>query len=99
VIAVTGVDRQNRVLFEAGKAAHLDYAAPGADLTAVGLDGRRVALRGTSFAAPLVAARIAAHRARETSSAGTLSAVDAEAHARGPRVGRGVLCSGCRTGI
>jgi len=98
VIAVTGVDRQNRVLFEAGKAAHLDYAAPGADLTALGLDGRRMALRGTSFAAPLVAARIAAHRARQASPALTLQAVDAEALARGPRVGRGVLCSGCRSG-
>jgi subtilisin family serine protease len=98
VIAVTGVDRQNRVLFEAGKAAHLDYAAPGADLTAVGLDGRRVALRGTSFAAPLAASRIAAHRVNQSSQLSTLQAVDAEAQVRGPRVGRGILCAGCRSG-
>jgi len=98
VIAVTGVDRQNRLLFEAGRAAHLDYAAPGADLTAIGLGGRRVALRGTSFAAPLAAARIAAHRARQATSAAALQAADAEAQARGPRFGRGILCSGCRSG-
>lgn len=98
VIAVTGVDRQNRVLFEAGRAAHLDYAAPGADLTAVSLDGRRVALRGTSFAAPLAAARLAAHRAGQASPAATVQAVDAEAQARGPRFGRGILCGTCRSG-
>jgi subtilisin family serine protease len=98
VIAVTGVDRQNRVLFEAGKAAHLDYAAPGADLTAIGLDGRRVALRGTSFAAPLAASRIAAHRVKQDSQLSTFQAVDAEAQVRGPRVGRGILCAGCRSG-
>jgi len=99
VIAVTGVDRQHRVLFEAGTAAHLDYAAPGADLAAIGLDGHRVTLRGTSFAAPLAAARIAAHRARAASPASTLQAVDGEALARGPRVGRGILCPECRSGI
>lgn len=98
VIAVTGVDRQNRVLFEAGRADHLDYAAPGADLTAIGLDGRRTGLRGTSFAAPLAAARIAANRARQTSPAATVEAVDAEALPRGPRAGRGILCADCRSG-
>ena len=32
VIAVTAVDGRNRVLIEAGRASHLDYAAPGADM-------------------------------------------------------------------
>jgi len=98
VIAVTGVDRQDRVLFEAGKADHLDYAAPGADLTAIALDGRRVAVRGTSFAAPLAAARIAALRQSAGSVAQTLQLADREALRRGSRVGRGVLCAGCRRG-
>ena len=31
VVAVTGVDARGRALPEAGKASHLDFAAPGAD--------------------------------------------------------------------
>lgn len=92
VVAVTGVDGKGRVLFEAGRAGHLDYAAPGADMTAVGLSGR-VALRGTSFAAPLVAARLAAY------PSGALAAVDREAVGAGPRAGRGIVCNACRKGI
>jgi hypothetical protein len=98
VIAVTGVDRHDRVLFEAGQALHLDYAAPGADMTAIGLDGRARRLRGTSFAAPLVAARLAAFRATEDPAA-ALRRADREARATGPHIGRGVLCETCRTGI
>lgn len=98
VIAVTGVDAHGRVLFEAGKASHLDYAAPGADLTAIGLDGRRVALRGTSFAAPLAAARIAAHRTAAPTPQQVLSLTDAEAVRAGSKTGRGILCGACRAG-
>ncbi|GAA3270657.1 hypothetical protein GCM10020258_44710 [Sphingomonas yabuuchiae] len=60
VIAVTGVDGRGRPLIEAGRASHLDYAAPGADMLAAGVGGRRFKVRGTSFAAPLVAGRVAA---------------------------------------
>lgn len=98
VVAVTGVDARGRVLFEAGKASHLDYAAPGADLTAIGLDGRRVSLRGTSFAAPLAAARIAAHRAAAPTPRQVLSLTDAEAVRAGSKTGRGILCGACRAG-
>ena len=100
--AVTGVDGHGRVLIEAGRARHLDYAAPGADMTAIGLRGRSQHLRGTSFAAPLVAARIAANQAQLHNSAAALSAVDAEARSARAGVaeyGRGLLCGGCRTGI
>ena len=34
VVAVTGVDRRGKVLLEAGRAGHVDFAAPGADLEA-----------------------------------------------------------------
>ena len=34
VVSVTGVDAQGRALPEAGRAAHLDFAAPGADMIA-----------------------------------------------------------------
>jgi len=98
VIAVTAVDGHNRVLFEAGHALHLDYAAPGADLTAIGLDGREQRLRGTSFAAPLVAARLAA-LARDADTRATLQRADHEATDPGRRTGRGILCAICRKGI
>jgi subtilisin family serine protease len=56
VVAVTGVDSNNRALREAGRSTHLDFAAPGADLAAA-LPGKGyTAVRGTSFAAPFVAA-------------------------------------------
>ena len=104
VIAVTGVDGRGRVLIEAGKAKHLDYAAPGADLSAVTSDGRRINLRGTSYAAPLAAARIAAHRKAGASGSALFAAVDAEAAASGRkqpdrRYGKGLLCGTCRKGI
>jgi len=59
VIAVTGVDAHGQVLLEAGRSEHLDFAAPGADMAAAGKGGGFVAVRGTSFAAPLVAGRLA----------------------------------------
>ncbi len=94
VIAVTGVDGRDRALIEAGRADHLDYAAPGADMLAASGGGRLVTVRGTSYAAPLVASRIAA--------TGSPSALDREARdlgARGPDkvFGRGLVCGDCRT--
>lgn len=99
VIAVTGVDGRNRVLIEAGRASHLDYAAPGADMLAANARGGAAAVRGTSFAAPLVAARIArAYPAPAASRrAAALAAVDAEAQRLGKRYGRGLVCGACRT--
>lgn len=76
VIAVTGVDGRDRVLPEAGRALHLDFAAPGADMAAAGPGGRFVAVRGTSFAAPIVAGRLAALRSAP-GPAGARAALDA----------------------
>ena len=59
VVAVTGVDARRRVLPEAGRGSHVDFAALGAEVTAAGLSGGFVTVRGTSFAAPVVAARLA----------------------------------------
>ncbi len=98
VLAVTGVDRRDRPLIEAGRALHLDYAAPGADLFAANAAGARVKVRGTSFAAPLVAARVAA----ALDARGVWQArLDSEARDLGPRgpdklFGRGLLCGTCR---
>jgi subtilisin family serine protease len=60
VVAVTGVDARRQVLPEAGRGPHVAFAAPGAGMLAAGLDGGLAEVRGTSFAAPLVAGRLAA---------------------------------------
>lgn len=101
VIAVTGVDGRNRPLIEAGRALHLDYAAPGADLRAPDASGRSRAVRGTSFAAPLVAARAAARIDQGRTGKALIGALDAEARDLGRKgpdrsFGRGLLCGDCR---
>ncbi|ESQ78393.1 S8 family serine peptidase [Asticcacaulis sp. YBE204] len=55
VIGVTGVDARQKVLIEAGRGPQVDFAAPGSDIWAAAPGGRIDAVRGTSFAAPLVA--------------------------------------------
>ncbi len=104
VIAVTGVDGRDRALIEAGRALHLDYAAPGADMLASDAGGRAVAVRGTSFAVPLVAGRIAAVYPLPAPPhiPAVLRRIDAEARDLGPRgadsrYGRGLVCGACRT--
>jgi subtilisin family serine protease len=59
VIGVTGVDAQHRVLLEAARGPQVMFAAPGADMAAGAPAGAYVAVRGTSFAAPIVAALLA----------------------------------------
>jgi hypothetical protein len=89
VIAVTGVDRHDRVLPEAGGALHVDFAAPAADLKAATLRGGLGLVRGTSFAAPIVAGRLAEIL---TGASGDPRAVLArEARPAGPRSGGGVI--------
>lgn len=88
VIAVTAVDARGRALPEAGKAAHLDFAAPGADMAAA-FPGRGYArVRGTSFAAPLAAARLLVM--------GSPERLAAEARRGSGRIGRGIVCFDCR---
>jgi len=88
VVAVTGVDSADRALFEAGRATHLDFAAPGADLVAA-LPGKGYTpVRGTSFAAPFVAARLAA--------TGSTARLAVEAVPGKGKVGRGIVCRTCR---
>jgi len=99
VIAVTAVDGRNRALIEAGRAGHLDYAAPGADLFASNATGRRIKVRGTSFATPLVASRVAV----ALPSGNVRARLDAEAIDLGGKgadsiYGRGLLCTICRPG-
>ncbi len=95
VVSVTGVDGRNRALIEAGRALDLDYAAPGADITGADAKGRMVKLRGTSFAAPLVAARIAAAGANWRAALDR-EAVDLGKKGPDPTYGRGLVCEKCR---
>jgi subtilisin family serine protease len=61
VVGVTAVDTRDRVLVEAGRGKQVRFAAPGADMAAAALQGQYVSVRGTSFAAPLVAGLLATH--------------------------------------
>ena len=92
VVAVTGVDVRNRALPEAGKALHLDFAAPGADMAAALPGSGYATVRGTSFAAPLVTARLIA----AGGGASAIAAISSEAVKGNGRVGRGIVCGSCR---
>src|ERR1700675_839296 len=59
VIGVTAVDAHRHVLIEAARGPQVMFASPGADLAAAGSDHTYAAVRGTSFAAPFVAALLA----------------------------------------
>lgn len=58
VVGVTGVDRRNKVLPEAGRGPQVRFAAPGGDMSAA-RPGGYASVRGTSFAAPIVAGLLA----------------------------------------
>lgn len=87
VLAVTGVDRNNRAIPEAGRNANLAYAAPGADMVAARPGKGYAAVRGTSFAVPYVSARVAV--------LGHPGGLAREARKGHGRVGRGVVCADC----
>ena len=89
VVAITGVDAGGRALPEAGNAAHVDFAAPAADMAAARPGEGYERVRGTSFAAPLAAGRLAKVRSVEQ--------LAVEARPGKGRVGRGVVCAACRT--
>ena len=88
VIAITGVDAGGVALFESGNSAHLDFAAPGADMAAARPGQGYVRVRGTSFASPLAAGRLA--------TLGSLQRLAAETRRGMGRVGRGIVCFTCR---
>src|SRR6185437_11403648 len=59
VVGVTAVDAHGHALIEAARGPQVMFASPGADLAAAGNDHGYAAVRGTSFAAPIVAALLA----------------------------------------
>lgn len=102
VLAVTGVDSRNRALPEAGRAAHTDFAAPGADMFSALGAKKKAKVRGTSFAAPLVAARLSTFYPRQSNDAVEASvrklmaeAVDLGKKGHDPIYGHGLVCGKC----
>lgn len=103
VISVTGVDARRQVLPEAGRAGHVDFAAPGAQMAAASSSGGYATVRGTSFAAPLAAGKLATLlRAPDPGAARrAVAALGREASDVGPRgtdpiYGRGLVAAELR---
>jgi subtilisin family serine protease len=59
VVGVTAVDAHRKVLLEACRGNQVKFAAPGADMAAADLAPAFAVVRGTSFAAPIVAGLLA----------------------------------------
>jgi hypothetical protein len=62
VIAVTAVDKDEAIMPQANRGDYIAFAAPGVRIWTPGGDGLGVYRTGTSFAAPFVAAAVAAER-------------------------------------
>jgi subtilisin family serine protease len=101
-VGVTGVNRARRVLPEAAQGPQVAFASPGAELAAASFgepgQGTYGAVRGTSFAAPLVAGLLAARLASPEPAAAraalqTLAheALDLGAAGRDPVFGWGLV--------
>ena len=79
VVGVTGVDTRHRVLIEACRGPQVKFAAPGADMSAAKSSQTFDLVRGTSYAAPIVASLLAA-TLREPDKESAARAVDELAH-------------------
>ncbi|MEJ0034594.1 MAG: S8 family serine peptidase [Gammaproteobacteria bacterium] len=81
VVGVTGVDAHRKVLLEAGRGGQVKFAAPGADMAAAQLAPTFAVVRGTSFAAPIVAGLLAAslHEPDREAAAKALATLAAQA--------------------
>lgn len=98
VIGVTAVDADRRVLLEAERGPQVTFAAQGADLKAANLRQGSSAVRGTSFAAPTVAALFAARMSAPDPAAAEAAlavlirrAIDLGPPGRDPIYGYGLL--------
>ena len=98
VVGVTAVDDHRRVLFEAERGPQVTFAALGAGVTVATVGGGTSVARGTSFAAPTVAAMFAALLGVPNPNAAAAArdaligrAVDLGAHGWDPIYGYGLL--------
>lgn len=102
VLAVTGVDGRGRALPEAGRATFTAFAAPGADIVSATGALKKTRVRGTSFAAPLVAARLSTFYPRQSNYAVEpavrkliAEAIDLGKKGHDPIYGHGLVCGKC----
>ena len=94
VVGVTGIDPKRRPLPEAARGPQVMFAAPGSQMAAAAIGTPPYKLvRGTSFAAPLVAALLAPHLPSPSPAlaAGAVSSLAASATPAGDGTGRGVV--------
>ncbi|WP_245593929.1 S8 family serine peptidase [Arenimonas metalli] len=103
VIGVTAVDPRDRLLPEAMRGDAVDFAAPGSELWAARSGGGQARVRGTSFAAPLVARLAARELVLPTPGAAdrVVRRLEGQARDLGPRghdarFGRGLLSGDAR---
>jgi subtilisin family serine protease len=104
VVGVTAVDAQRRVLLEAARGSQVEFAAPGADGAAARCPQGYASVRGTSFAAPLVAGLLAPRlpapdpqQARAAIDSLAREAIHLGAGGRNPSYGFGLVAEGLRT--
>jgi subtilisin family serine protease len=81
VVGVTAVDSRDRALAEAARGSQVHFAAPGADMAAASEKETFVLVRGTSFAAPIVAGLLAAQPRAFTKAAADEAIADLARHA------------------
>ncbi|MFC7380544.1 S8 family serine peptidase [Brevundimonas sp. GCM10030266] len=92
VVGVSAVNSRNQILPESGRGPQVDFAAPGADMAAAGQAGSWTSVRGSSFAAPLVAGLLARRGGGPASvEALARSATDRGARGRDPVYGQGLV--------
>lgn len=92
VVGVSAVNGRGRILPEASRGPQVDFVAPGADMAAAGQAGTWTRVRGSSFAAPLVAGSLA-RRGGGTQAIQALAhtATDMGAPGRDPVYGHGLV--------
>ncbi len=97
VVGIIAVNGRNHALPESGRGPQVDFAAPGADMAAAGPAGGWTSVRGSSFAAPLVAGLLARRGGRAGAvEALARSAADLGARGRDPVYGHGLVAADLR---
>lgn len=92
VVGVSAVNGRGRILPETARGPQVDFVAPGADMAAAGQAGSWTRVRGSSFAAPLVAGLLARRGAgAQALQALVRTATDMGAPGRDPVYGDGLV--------
>jgi subtilisin family serine protease len=81
VVGVTAVDAHQRALLEACRGKQVKFSAPGADMSAANPSQTYAVVRGTSFAAPIVAGLLAEALSQPDKAAAQHAIADLAAHA------------------